>query len=270
MNRLTYDTEYHAESRMHHTSAVNIMGTRLDIVIIGHDEATASSISTDCLNATLALETIISRYNPKSETSGINSAEPLSMISISDRYRSLLDLSADMCRRTYGRFDITLGQGSQFAYSDSGDLLIPRQGLKIDMGGIGKGIAVDEMTRIMRQAGTERAFVSFGGSSIAAIGTHPAGDAWRVSIADPFSGHTLRCIDLADTSISTSGNSSALRGHIIDPSTGYAVTGRRLSAVVVDSATEAEALSTAWLVADSAMRAAITDNFDIKEEYVFN
>ncbi|MDE5607974.1 MAG: FAD:protein FMN transferase [Muribaculaceae bacterium] len=270
MYRLTYDTEYDAHSRMFHASAVNIMGTRLDIVLIGQPEDTAAEICRQCVDTTAGLERLISRYIPESETSAVNLAEPLSLIPVSDRYRRILTLSAEMSRRTLGAFDITLGQGSEFEFTDSGELIIPSQGIKIDLGGIGKGIAVDEMTRIIRSGDIESAFISFGGSSIAGIGAHPRGDSWRVSIADPFSGHTLRCIDLRDASLSTSGNSTALRGHIIDPATGHAVTGRRLSAVVTPSATEAEALSTAWLIADSRTRAAIFNNFDIKEEYVFN
>lgn len=270
MYTLTYDTDYHAPSRMFHASAVNIMGTRLDIVVIGHAEDRAAGLCRECVDMTSMLERQVSRYVADSETSAINRAEPLSQLPVSDSYRSLLTLSADMCRRTLGAFDVTLGDGSRFDFGDNGELIIPARGLKIDFGGIAKGIAVDRMTRILAGADTKSAFISFGGSSIAGIGSHPGGDSWRVSIADPFSGNTLRCIDLVDSSLSTSGNSTALRGHIIDPSTGHAVTGRRLSAVVARSATEAEALSTAWLVADAEKRTAILDNFEITEEYVFN
>lgn len=267
---MTYTTEYDAASRMLHASAVNIMGTRLDIIVVGLPESAAGDLSTRCLDVTADLERCVSRYIADSETSDINRAEPLSLVAVSDRYRSILTLAADLCRRTYGNFDITLGQNSKFDFTESGELIIPSQGLKIDMGGLAKGIAVETMTEILTSGGTSSAFISFGGSSIAGIGSHPSGDCWRVSIADPFSGHTLRCIDLVDSSLSTSGNSTALRGHIIDPSTGIAVTGRRLSAVAAPSAIEAEALSTAWLVADRDTRVAIAKNFTISEEYVFN
>lgn len=248
----------------------HLMGTRLDVVLLDVDEADAKALWEECVTDIEKLEATVSRFNPGSEVSLVNRSEPLSTVAVSPGFREILDLASEMCRLTEGTFDVTLGDGSHFSYDASGALLIPSGGLKIDMGGLAKGFAVDRMCRRLKNAGVKRAFISFGGSSIAGLGSHPGGESWRVSIADPFTGHPLRTVDLRDESLSTSGNSKEYRGHIIDPATGRAVTGRRLSAIVAPSAIDAEVLSTAWLVADADTRRRILNNFSVKEEFVYN
>lgn len=261
----TYDTS----SRMLHAQLDNVMGTRLDFVTIGATESASLDAFEECVNMVVDLDRRLSRFRPDSEISAINRSEPLSAVPVSDELRSILLLAGDMCHKTYGSFDVTLGSGSRFDFIGN-SLIIPSGGLKVDLGGMAKGIAVDRIRMCLRRHNISAAFVSFGGSSIMGLGHHPGGDCWRVGVIDPFSGRQLRALSLHDSSLSTSGNSRGYRGHIIDPATGHAVTGRRLSAVVAPSATDAEVLSTAWLVADEECRSQILHNFDIKEEFVFN
>lgn len=255
---------------MLHAHSGQLMGTHLDIVLLDVGEDEGSELCARCISMTEELEQSVSRFVPGSDVSRINRSEPLSIVAVSPDCRSLLETAAAMCRRTLGTFDVTLGEGSRFDFAPDGELLIPANGLKIDMGGLAKGVAVERMRAILNDADVKNAFISFGGSSILGLGRHPEGDSWRVSIPDPFSGHTLRTVDLRDTSLSTSGNSREYRGHILDPLTGHAVTGRRLSAIVAPSAVDAEVLSTAWLVTSPEQRIEIMKNFDILEEFVYN
>lgn len=262
---------YHSKERMLHSAADRVMGTRLDIVLLGVDEKGGKAVAAECLATARRLEESISRFIPTSDVARINRSEPQSMVAVGPGLREIMESAARYCRLTLGAFDITLGEGSRFNFSaDGGLLVIPSGGLKIDMGGYGKGLALNMMHERLKAAGITDAFVSFGGSSILGMGRHPGGNCWRVSIADPFTGHTLRSVDLSDSSLSVSGNSREYRGHIVDPSTGRAVTGKRLSAVVAPSALDAEVLSTAWLVADADTRSRILPNFEIIEEYVYN
>lgn len=254
---------------MLHGQLNNVMGTRLDIVTIGATEADSLSTWNECCAIVTDMDRRYSRFRTDSEVSAINRSEPLSVIPVSKQFKSILQLASDLCTKTLGAFDVTLGDGSNFNF-DGNSLIIPASGLKIDLGGLAKGVAVDSISDIIHAHDINTAFISFGGSSIAGLGSHPGGDCWRVGIIDPFNGHRLRAVSLNDSSLSTSGNTPRYRGHIINPATGCAVSGRRVSAVVASSATDAEALSTAWLVADADRRVEIMQNFDIKEEFVFN
>ncbi len=256
---------------MLHAAADGVMGTRLDAVMLGITEDNGSEIWTRCLQQVRDIEQECSKFIATSYTTAINRAEPLSMVQVSDLYADMLRLAHRYRSLTNGAFDITLGQGSEISFAADGQLIIPSTGLNVDFGGMAKGYALEHVMDILRNAGISNAFVNFGGSSIAAIGTHPAGDGWQVAISDPYTGRNLHTVTLRDSSLSTSGNTPHYNGHIVNPFTGRAVTGNRLSAVVARSACDAEVLSTAWLVTDRQQRAGILKNFnDVTEEFVYN
>ena len=134
-------------------------------------------------------------------------------------------------------------------------------GVQLDLGGIGKGLALEKVEQELRRQGVTRAFLSFGESSIAVIGTHPSGPCWLVGIADLFQpGRFLHCFELRDAAMSTSGNRTA-GGHIINPRSGQLVSGHRTLSVTSPGAVEAEVLSTALLAVPVAERAAVLENY---------
>src|SRR5690606_22148860 len=138
-----------------------------------------------------------------------------------------------------------------------------RSGVMIDLGGIGKGYAVDEAIGLLREAGVERAFLHGGTSTSYGLGQPQDQDGWRVSIdalIDPTASRdgetrTVAVAALADASLSVSAvwgkafeHDGVVYGHVLDPRLGRPVEGAMLTAVVSPSATEADALSTALLV----------------------
>lgn len=257
---------------MFHASAAGLMGTRLDVVMLSVERDGASDLWQQCLDAVSELERVGSRFLTDSETTAVNRAEPLSMLAVSPLFGSLLSQAVSYRDLTLGAFDVTGCSGSTVEFTpDGSQLVIPSSGLKIDLGGYLKGHAVDLMADTLRRGGVTDAFIDFGGSSIMGIGSHPAGDGWPVSVTDPYTRRSLRAGSLRDASLSTSGNTPAYNGHIISPFTGRAVTGNRLAAVIAPRAVDAEVLSTAWLVADADMRAAIMANFPtVIDEFVYN
>lgn len=142
----------------------------------------------------------------------------------------------------------------------------PRPGFMLDLGAIGKGYAIDVAVEALREAGVASAFLHGGTSSSFGLGRPPDASAWKAALPDPrlpasdagsatatptLIGEAL----LTDRSLGVSGiYSKSFRagtrvyGHVLDPRLGEPVERALLAAVVLPSATETDALSTALLV----------------------
>jgi FAD:protein FMN transferase len=122
-------------------------------------------------------------------------------------------------------------------------------GLVLDLGGIGKGLALKGVKAILERNGVDQAFVSFGESSILALGEHPNGGPWHIGLADV----PNTDLPLSNEAMSVSGQTPG-REHIVDPRTGAWANGPRMLAVVGECPVEAEVLSTALYIASPAER----------------
>lgn len=153
--------------------------------------------------------------------------------------------------------------GMQLVIFNDDDFTIQfaQPGVMLDLGAIGKGYALERAANLLREAGICSALLHGGTSTVYAIGAPPEG-AWKIAIESPPTGNssppkrapTLASVTLKDEALSVSavwGKSFAtgdkVYGHIIDPRTGIPTQGALLAAVVLPSATETDALSTALL-----------------------
>ena len=144
-----------------------------------------------------------------------------------------------------------------------------RAGVMLDLGAIGKGYAVERAAEVLREAGVGSALVHGGTSTVQALGMPPGEEFWKIAIETPSPGPDapptlLATVPLKDEAMSVSGvwgNSFQVGGrtygHIIDPRTGEPAIGTVLAAVVLPSATETDALSTALLTVGAAGHDAI-------------
>jgi thiamine biosynthesis lipoprotein len=154
-------------------------------------------------------------------------------------------------------------------------------GVMVDLGAIGKGYAIERAVDILREAGVASALVHGGTSTVFGLGHPPEGECWKVAVEGPRHGmgraragvsiipippippiptarapaEVLAVVPLRDEAMSVSavwGRSFQAEGktfgHVLDPRTGQPVAGAVLAAVVLPSATETDALSTALLV----------------------
>jgi FAD:protein FMN transferase len=128
---------------------------------------------------------------------------------------------------------------------------------RLDLGGIGVGYGLDRAGEVLRRAGIRRAFLDVSGDCLA-LGAPPGEAGWLVEVADPsregavVPGARAR---LRDAALATSSNlvsvvryGRAVRGHVMDPATGWPAAKCRQVTVVARTALEADALSTAMLV----------------------
>jgi thiamine biosynthesis lipoprotein len=150
-----------------------------------------------------------------------------------------------------------------------------KQGVMLDLGAIGKGYALERAADLLREAGVASALLHGGTSTVYALGNPPDAEAWTVAIKDPRSGKSipadaaspphLGTVRLKNEAMSVSaplGKSFEVEGqvfgHILDPRTGWPTKGASLSAVILPSATETDALSTALLTLGAAGHPQIT------------
>jgi thiamine biosynthesis lipoprotein len=144
-----------------------------------------------------------------------------------------------------------------------------REGVMLDLGAIGKGYAVERAADLLREAGVTSALLHGGTSTVYAVGSQPDGESWRVAVENPRTAISSRAapaepqpgspgplttVPLKDEAMSVSavwGKSfeadGKVFGHVLDPRSGRPVSAAVLAAVVLPSATETDALSTALL-----------------------
>ncbi len=130
-------------------------------------------------------------------------------------------------------------------------------GMALDLGGIAKGYAADEMVSILKSHGIESAIIDLGGN-IYAVGEKAGGDSWRVGIKNPFNstGSPAVRLDVKNSSVVTSGvyerffeKNDIRYHHLLDYKTGYPVNNNLMSVTIVtESSMLADVLSTAVFI----------------------
>jgi FAD:protein FMN transferase len=130
-------------------------------------------------------------------------------------------------------------------------IALTRRGAAITLNGIAQGYATDHVVTNLRRAGLSTTLVDMG--EIRAIGARLDGTPWRVGLADPDRpGVLTETVDLVDRAVATSAGAGFRfdsRGrftHLFDPSTGRSPSLYRTVSVIAPTATEADALSTAF------------------------
>ena len=244
----------------------------------------AAEAALDCIDD---LEDQLSVYRDHSEVSRLNAKAGKGSVEVEARLFDLLELAAELTRRTQGAFDIATGAlikawgfykregrvptpmersaamaktGTRFLAFDRDKRTVRylRPGLEINLGGIGKGYALDRAAEVLVQDWrTTSALLHGGRSSVRAIGTPPGQDrGWPVAIKHPWDEkRQLGTIYLNGTALGTSAatfqhfeyNGRKL-GHLLDPRTGWPAEGVDQVSVVAPTAAEADALSTAFFV----------------------
>jgi thiamine biosynthesis lipoprotein len=196
------------------------------------------------------LEGVFSRFDPHSEVSLLNRLAGKAKLQLSPDLAAVLKIAEDVRLASAGAFNI------RFHNSALGPPQAENSAL--DLGGIGKGYAVESARRLLLKKGVKSAIIDLH-SSIAVIG-----DGWRVGVRDPRTSEVLAIVVLNNgDALSTSGQYEQ-PGHIVDPRTGKKADRCLSVTVVAYDAALADALSTAVFVLGPAEGRKLLERFGAK------
>lgn len=259
----------------------SIMDTTVTVAVYASNESEASKVIDDAFGEIYRIDALMS---PSKEDSQLTILNTVGEVENADPdFVYVLEQSKYYSEKSGGAFDITiqpvldlwkskfLPGGSQepptadelnetlklVNYSkistENGTVSL-EPGMKVALGGIAKGYAVDKAIEALKEDGIENAFVNAGGDG-RYIGQKPDGTPWMVGLQNPDrSGQYVTAIEANDIAVATSGNyeryfnESARVSHISDPRTGYPSEGIISSTVIAGNAMDADAFATAVFV----------------------
>jgi len=246
-----------------------VMGTFLRVTV---DDEVAPGIFDACFARAHALDRTFSRYDATSELVRVNAAGGGA---VSDMLRVGLAQARTLGRATGGTFDVSAGavtalwrvtapptaaaiaaaRRSVGGVAVNGDRIVLEAGTLLDFDGFAKGVAVDACVNALRAEGVTRAFVSFGESSLYAIGAPRGARAWVIDVRGPTPDVAVARLRLRDVGAAVSAvfggagrGTAGQRAHIVDPRTGRPLAIDAASVVVAPRAADAEAYAKAVLV----------------------
>lgn len=248
------------------------MHTRVDVLLYSkRDEAGLLRVAEAIRREVLRLEGLGNYYDAGSELGGLNRRAADSPQAVSDELFDLLSFCIGCYEKTDGCFDVTVlsdpyvpGLVRTIRLSpETRTVFFTRLGTSVNLSGFLKGYALEKIRGILQDAGIANALVNMGNSSVLALGDSPVAAGWNVGFQADFSPfkENAEGVLLKNECLTTSGNNTLGRKHIIAPSTGAFVEGKRGVAVVTSDGAVGEVLSTALFVADAEQRVRIEDAF---------
>lgn len=249
------------------------MHTRVDIMLSCQKSEKELMFAVNKIYDTLCqLEKTANYYDPSSELALVNQTASTTSVVISQSLYSMIALCIEYHKKTLGCFDVTIHSEnynqdtihSIHLSPEASSIFFRQAGTTINLSGFLKGYALDRIKQILHTHKIENALINMGNSSILALGNHPSGKGWKVgfgSQANIAKSGKDQSILLHNECLTTSGNDSYERKHIISPWSGQPLEGVRQVAVVTNDGTTGEVLSTSLFVADQEQRQALTAEF---------
>jgi thiamine biosynthesis lipoprotein len=257
------------------------MGSELQLSVWTADEAGARATEPTISKELGRLENLMSTWKESSEIQRLNAAAGKKPVPVSAEIRGVLRTARQVSEWTDGKFDVTWGAMSglwKFDYQNmdgtipdasevarrrklidyrdleldekAGTAFLRREGMNANLGGIGKGYAVDRVRDMLLERGFHDFMIQFGGDLYVAgkVDDHP----WRLGIQDPRGedGKIFASLELSDSTFSTSGDYEKFfikdgrrYHHILDPATGEPTQDSRSVTIVTKNATITDGLS---------------------------
>jgi thiamine biosynthesis lipoprotein len=268
----------HEESRV-------AMGCTCTVRVCGGEEAVRRAAAAAALDEVDRLDRLMSHYRPDSPLSRLNREAARGPVAVPPELVDVLDVCLRWSRESDGAFDVTVGPlmrawgffqdegrvpgkeelvralevvGHRHVLLDrnAATVRFDRAGVELDLGGIGKGYALDRAVAVLRGRGVASALVNLGGSSVYGLGAPPSGTGWEIGIEDPLDPSRIATtVSLRERALSVSGGygrsfeeDGVAWVHVLDSRTGRPVRGVLSVAVLSESGTDGDALDNVLFV----------------------
>jgi thiamine biosynthesis lipoprotein len=253
-----------------------IMGTAVRVELWSEERAAGQAAIAAVMAEMHRIDDTMSPFKPQSELSRVNREAARQAVPVSPALYDVIARSIEFSRLSDGAFDITFASvGHLYDYRQrirpsepelarareaigwrnleleprSSTIRFARPGVRIDLGGFAKGLAVDNGAAILRTRGIRNAIVTAGGDSY--ILGDRRGRPWTIGIRDPRdAGRMAAVLPLRDVALSTSGDyeryfdqDGVRYHHLIDPATGRSPDGVRSVTVIARDGLTSEALT---------------------------
>ncbi|MBI3073031.1 MAG: FAD:protein FMN transferase [Deltaproteobacteria bacterium] len=259
------------------------MGTTVSFSAVG-DETHVARAFDEAFTEIERFEAMASEYRPDSVISTLNENAGRRPVDIPDDLFALIERCLALSRESGGAFDVTfLGMGKIWDFradpprvpdaklveterkridhrrlrldAVKKTAFLERAGMRVGLGAIGKGQAIDRAATIFRRHGLAN-FLAAASGDLYVAGSKPGGAPWQIGIQHPRDPTRLVArLTVRDRGVSTSGDYERFfvaQGrrfhHIIDPRTGYPADGLASVTVIAPDATTSDSLSTAAFV----------------------
>ncbi|MGF7139145.1 FAD:protein FMN transferase [Roseimarinus sediminis] len=272
-----------AKIKLFHRSLM-AMNTQLDVIFWGSTSEICEAAFIEIQGVLQHWELILSRYHRQAEVFDLNNSPKNKAVKISSGLFRALELAQQFHSDTKGYFDIRLGNtyheikhGREAfdkparPYHESllldktmQTVTITDPAVSLDFGGMGKGLALNDIATCIDSFSINNAFISFGGSAVLTRGSHPHGSYWRFSLSEAY-GNSGKSWQLNNHAVSVSSSkrkqSHLVENHIFNPQENEIVNTSKTVIIINNEPTEAEVLSTALLAAPQKQHPAIIAQF---------
>lgn len=244
------------------------MHSRVDIIVYGRPETEIKSLLTATELELNRLEKIGNYYNTTSELHAVNQNAALGPVKVSDELFEMIRDCIAYHTATLGYFDISFRSEEHENPAITSILLSEEdktvafcwKGVRLDLSGYLKGYGLDRIRQMFADAGIGNALINMGNSSALALGNHPHGEGWKITFGTEPSEETPE-VHLFNECLTTSGNATAGRKHIVNPLTGEHIKGKGQVSVITSNGKDGEVLATALFAAPTDAHDTILANF---------
>ncbi|HSQ90421.1 MAG TPA: FAD:protein FMN transferase [Romboutsia sp.] len=255
------------------------MGTVIKVTLY---DGEVEKILDKVFNRIVEIENLVSINKEGTELTKLNKSAGVSKVKLNDTSYDIIKKGVEYSKLSKGAYDISIGplvklwsiglpeakvpteeeikeamkyiDYSKIETNDSTkEVFLQQKGMMLDLGSIAKGYAADEVVKILKAEGVEKAIIDLGGN-IYVLGSKNQNKDWNIGIQDPFSdrGNVVGSIEVSNKSIVTTGiyerfieKDGVKYHHILNPKTGYPYKTEIAGvSIVADKSIDADALST--------------------------
>ena len=257
------------------------MGNHFEISLVAEEEELANEWIQQGFNHIKEIEYLLTTYSDTSDLYRINAAAGVEPVVVHKETFGIIERSLQISAITQGAFDISYGSVDKHLWNfdvhqnelpdpetakkmvrlinyrnilldkAATTVMLKEKGMRIGLGGIGKGYAAEKTRQYLKSLGATAGIVNASGD-LTTWGMQPDGKPWTIGIADPNNASSIfSYLEVSDMAVATSGNyekfiwvNGRKYSHTINPKTGLPITGIKSVTILTPNAELADALTT--------------------------